>query len=277
MEEKEFDFAKEVAIEIAKDLYDDGAKPAIKPMGELIGLVPRAIKSAFLPLEKWVLNKEYNLAETKKLLEIKLHNVSPELIESPEPHIAVPALQYISYCMDNEELRDMYANLLANSMNKVVKDGVHPSFVEIIKQLSPDEARILRTIYFKIAVPTITLRYENEKGGGKNIVKDFSIIGEMSKCEKPFETQKYFDNLSRLGLIEGAEVFSSLTDKSLYEPLKSHAYIIERMKVPQSYILSGFSKPILKESYFSITSFGKSFCSICLTTAQIVVINQLEE
>ena len=78
------------------------------------------------------------------MLELKLEKVSPELIEAPEPYIAVPAVQYISYCMNNEELRNMYANLLANSMNKVVKDGVHPGFVEIIKQLSPDEAKFLK-------------------------------------------------------------------------------------------------------------------------------------
>lgn len=277
MEEKEFDLAKEVAIEVAKDVYADGAKPVIKPMGELIGLVPRAIKSAFLPLEKWVLNKEYNLAETKKLLELKLHDVAPELIESPEPHIAVPAIQYISYCMDNEELRDMYANLLANSMNKIVKDGVHPSFVEIIKQLCPDEAKVLKTIYSQPTVPTITLRYVNEKGSGIIIVKDFSIIGETSKCENPYETEKYFDNLSRLGLIVGMGGLSSLTDKSLYEPLKNHSYITERMNVPQYYISSGLNSPKLEESFFSITSFGRSFCSICLTTTKVAVIKQTEK
>ena len=134
------DVTKEVAKEISKDVYNDAGKPIAKPAGELLGLVPRAIKAALSPVEKWVLQKEYNIEETKRLLEQKLEGISPDLIESPDPHIAVPALQYISYCMDNDELRDMYANLLANSMNKVVKNGVHPGFVEIIKQLSPDEA-----------------------------------------------------------------------------------------------------------------------------------------
>ena len=136
MSEKEIlDVTTEVAKEIAKNVYNDAGKPVAKPTGELVGLIPRAIKAALSPLEKWILQREYNVAETKKLLEEKLQNTPPELIESPAPHIAVPAMQYISYCMDNEELREMYANLLANSMNKVVKDGVHPGFVEIIKQL----------------------------------------------------------------------------------------------------------------------------------------------
>ena len=39
-------------------------------------LLVRAIHVALSPLEKWVLQKEYNVAETKKLLEEKLANTS---------------------------------------------------------------------------------------------------------------------------------------------------------------------------------------------------------
>ena len=35
--------------------------------------------------------------------------------------------------MTNIELKEMYANLLANSMLSFTKYGVHPAFVEIIK------------------------------------------------------------------------------------------------------------------------------------------------
>ena len=170
------DLAKEATKELAKDVYTDMGSPIAKPTGELVGLVPRAIKAALAPLEKWILQREYNVAETKKLLEEKLKDVPPGQIEAPEAHIAVPALQYISYCMDNSELRNMYANLLANSMNSVVKNGVHPGFVEIIKQLSPDEARILRYFTFQRIVPTISLRMMAETGGYITILKDFSNV-----------------------------------------------------------------------------------------------------
>lgn len=60
-----------------------------------------------------------------------------------EPYVAIPAIQQISYSYDSDELRDMYANLLANFMDKERSDLVHPSFVEVIKQLNPDEASSL--------------------------------------------------------------------------------------------------------------------------------------
>ena len=94
-----FEITKEVVKEISKDVYDDIISPVARPTGAILGLVPRAIKAAPSPLEKWILQKEYNISEIQRLLEEKLKNVSPELIGTPEPYIAVPAIQYISYCM----------------------------------------------------------------------------------------------------------------------------------------------------------------------------------
>lgn len=266
MEEKDMiDIAKEATKEIAKEAYDDAGKPILKPTGELVGLVPRAIKAALCPLEKWIMQKEYNIAETRKLLEDKLQNTPSEFIEPPEPHIAVPTMQYISYCMDNTELRDMYANLLANSMNKVVKNGVHPGFVEIIKQLSPDEAKILKYMKSHSAIPTISLKYVHKTGGGIEIISNFSIVGEQSSCENPYDVSKYFDNLVRLGLIDDAKGMSFLADKAVYEPLKKHRLVVSRATDDNAKAL-GFDKYDFAESYVKLTSYGKSFCDICLST-----------
>lgn len=256
---------KDITKEVAKEAYADLAHPVAKPSGELLGLVPRAIKAALAPMEKWILQKEYNIAETKKLLEEKLKYVPPEQIQPPEAYIAVPALQYISYCMDNHELRDMYANLLASSMISVVKNGVHPGFVEIIKQLCPDEAKILKYFSEHYDIPTITLRYERKGlSGHVDIVKDFSNVGEIAGCEQPYNIKKYFDNLIRLGLLDSAKGMAHLTDKAKYEPLKSHEHLRQFLD-PSSIETAGFETSSFKESVISLTDYGKSFCSICLT------------
>lgn len=264
MSEKEMlDLTTVVAKEIAKDAYEDGGKPVIKPTGELVGLVPRAIKAALSPLEKWILQREYNVEATKKLLEEKLKNTSPELIEPPEAHIAIPAMQYISYCMDNKELREMYANLLANSMNKVVKNGVHPGFVEIIKQLSPDEAKILKYMSSNSIIPTVSLRYENNIGSGIYVINNFSNIGEIIECESPLDIEKYFDNMVRLGLLLNSNGLSSLTDKTIYEPLKNHKLMTQLATVKNANA-KGFEKINFEEGFVKLSSYGEGFCSICL-------------
>lgn len=263
-EVKNLELVKEATKEIGKNIYEDTIKPIVKPTAEVLGMIPRAIKTALLPCEKWILNKEYNLAETKKLLEAKLENVAPENIESPEPYIAIPTLQYISYCMDNEELRDMYANLLASSMNKVVKNGVHPGFVEIIKQLSPDEAKILKYFSREEIIPTITLRAKNENEEWVNVILDFSNVGEVTKCEEPLNISLYFDNLIRLGLIEKGATSSVLVNDELYKILENHEYI-KRAKEEIENLKTNYNRPEIRKSYIYLTNLGEKFCDICIS------------
>ena len=245
------------------EVYNDVLKPAAQATGGLLALVPRAIRAALAPLEKWILEREYNVAEIRKLLEEKLKDVAPENIEAPEPYIAVPAIQYISYCMNDHELRNLYANLLANSMNKFMKNNVHPGYVEIIKQLCPDEAKILKYIAEKSAIPTISLFYGHSQSQTKSLVMDFSNIGELTYCDQPLAFNKYFDNLIRLGLIKSSDLSNSaLSDKELYEPLREHDYIKTLMR--EHNILENDSKLESIEGYIEITDYGRGFCNICL-------------
>lgn len=263
MDEQTGEIIKEVSKEIAKDVYDDAGKPILEPTGQTVGLIPRVIKAALLPIEKWVLGREYNLKETEKLLEEKLKNAKPENIEEPEAYIAVPALQNISYCMDSEELRNMYANLLASSMNRLVKKDVHPGFSDIIRQLSPDEAKILKEIYKYKSIPIVGVRYENEKGEGVDVVKLFSNIGEKTACEYPYNIANYFDNLERLGLIKST-MDNYLIDEHIYDELKNHKEIKALENIPQVYKNKGQDKYKIKKGISSLTSFGISFCKICV-------------
>lgn len=40
----------------------------------------------------------------------------------------------------------MYANLLLSSMDDRTAEYVHPSFVQLLKEISPDEAKLLHTL-----------------------------------------------------------------------------------------------------------------------------------
>lgn len=96
-------------------VYDDIAHPAASESGKILGRIPRAINAALAPLDKWILRKEHNVAETKKTLAAKLESINPSNIVTPEPYVAIPTLQAISYCISSSELYELYANLLAKS------------------------------------------------------------------------------------------------------------------------------------------------------------------
>lgn len=202
----------------------------------------------------------------------KLKSLPEDCIVPPTARITVPTIQKASIT-EEPEIRELYANLLANSMNSVVKNGIHPGFVEIINQLSPDEAKILKYFSVHKTIPTITLRAENENSEGTDIIKNFSDIGEKSNCEDKYNLNKYFDNLIRLGLICSAETMSSLTDKCLYEPLKNHP-VMEMQKKNIENGPAPYNKPICSESFLYLSDYGKAFCGICLGNIKVVRIVQ---
>lgn len=75
----------------------------------------------------------------------------------------------------------------------------------------------------------------------------------------------------RLGLLENAGCLASLTNKTLYEPLKNHTQIVSRA-TEQNAKAMGYDKYTFEESFVCLTDFGKSFCSICLGTPKISIL-----
>ena len=134
---------KGVAVEVYKDL----GRPVIKPIGEILGFLPRTLKLTLSGWEKWLINGEESLKLTAEAIKERLQAVPKEKLVEPEPYVAIPAIQQISFCQNSADLRDMYANLLVASMNADTKWDVHPAFVDIIKQLTPDEAKYLKSLH----------------------------------------------------------------------------------------------------------------------------------
>lgn len=266
------DLGKEIAVEASKAValegYKDTLRPSLKAIGSIVALPFQAIDAALSKPKLWVAEKHYNYERTRQLLAEKLQYTPEELIVPPENYVAVPALQQIAYCFDSDELRDMYANLLANSMNKVVKNGVHPGFVEIIKQLSPDEAKILRYINNVSFVPTVALKAYKKNGETVVVLKLFTNIGELCDCEDCGGYGKHIDNLIRLGLIN-ASTKQCLADKSRYDSLKNHSYILSRKAYIEN--MDKIAKVDFVEGYMELTVFGKAFCSICLQTQNSII------
>ena len=201
------------------------------------------------------------LSMVKKMVEERLEKVVPENIVSPKANIAVPALQGASLA-EEVEIRELYAALLSGSMDSTVCKDVHPGFSEIIRQLTSDEAKILKYLSTHNTIPTIGIRYEHEKGGGINIVTKFSDIGYILQCKNPEDIEIYIDNLVRLGIVSFAGDLSNLTDKSLYEPLKKH-FAITKYASDIMAKERGFDKYRITESFVQLTMYGIKFCKIC--------------
>ena len=246
------------AIETVPELYQDAFQPAVQESGKFIARIPRAINAAFAGLDKWILNKEYSIDETKKLLAQKLETIDPEKIVEPEPYVAVPAIQAISYSMNSEELRNLYANLLAKSMIADTKGSVHPSFVEIIKQMSPMDAQIFKIIMESQIRPLIDIKIKTKNEG-------FDLIYEHCSWISQFSIQQCctsFNNLSRLGLIE-IPFGESYTSKQNYTAVRQNPnFKLAESKVRS--VLSTDQSISYDEQHIKTNEFAKLFYEICI-------------
>lgn len=242
------------------EVYKDAASPLIKPIGEILGFLPRTLKLALSGWKKWLINGEETIKLTAETVKEKIKAVPEEKLVEPEPYVAIPAMQQLSYCVNNEDLRDLYANLLVSSMNADKKWKVHPAFVDIIKQLTPDEAKFIRNLrpFVSINNPLIDVRIVYDKtGSGRTIISNFTNVG-LDQLDVPHNIGSYIDNLERLKLICIPPTMS-LTNKDLYEPLKTH-YLLTNSLPKQ---LGPNQKIGYDYKVFNLTNFGFDFVNIC--------------
>jgi hypothetical protein len=204
----------------AVPVYKDAVQPAAKELGKSLHTVARAVNVALLPLKGivWSFEKIESLFIPK--VEERLKDVPPEDIITPKPNVAGPAIEALRYVGDEESLSDMYANLLASAMDKKTAAIAHPAFVEIIKQLTPDEAKLMTMFLKPEPFPIASVRAEmTDHSGGVTLAYNLSLFGARANLEIEDLVPSYLDNLERLGLID-LKTESSYTGAGMYDELE---------------------------------------------------------
>jgi hypothetical protein len=218
--------AKKIADEASKlapEVYKDLAKPITQELGSVAG---RTVKALLSPIRGLLWGWE----KIEELIEIgvnkRLENVPEERRKTPDPEIAVPLVQALSYTAQNETLREMYLNLLANSMDVSKEKDVHPSFVEIIKQMNTLDAKVFDVVsnsqgYQQVINPNITI-----KDKGQNFIGATPewFTGWKIDNYTIFDISSSLIRLSKFGIIE--LMFDRTAGKDFYDSLKSNPELL---------------------------------------------------
>ncbi|EMX2781980.1 DUF4393 domain-containing protein [Klebsiella variicola] len=258
------DVANAVAA-VAKEIpiYQDALQPAAQEIGKALGTVAKLVNVALAPVSALVWGYDQIREFTATKVAEKLKGVSPEKIITPPPNVAGPAIEALRYTGYEESLSEMYATLLATAMNKDTVQKAHPAFVDIIKQLTPDEAKIVRDFAASTNTnPLISIRAsqpnEDISKGFQVVLRNFSQIGQRAGCEFIDLVPAYLDNLVRMGLcgIPSDQVY---IDSELYDPLINHPEVISKIEEMEK---NNREASILK-GIVSITDFGRQFALAC--------------
>ena len=249
----------------AVPVYQDMVQPAARELGKALQTVAKTVHIALAPVSAlvWGYDQVKEFVSTK--VADRLKNVPPENIVTPKPNVAGPVLEALRYTGHEPLLSDLYANLLAASMDKATANGALPAFVEIIKQLTPDEAKLVGLFIHEIPFPLLNVRWEYktptpEKTGGSAVIVNFSHLGIITHCEFPQMTPMYIDNLCRLGLAEIPAMYQ-YTGIGVYDPLENAPEIQQKKsEIEQNPEL----KFVLERKGLRITELGKQFARICV-------------
>lgn len=244
----------------AVPVYNDAIQPAAKEIGKSLATVTKTINIALAPISALVWGYEKISDFVQNRVAEKLKNIPEENIVTPDPAVVGPALDALRYTGNSETLSELYANLIANSMDKDTVKKAHPGFVEIIKNMTADEGLILKVFIPNIYKPIMDIKLKMKKGGGEhNLVNNYSNIGIEAGCKHEDLTPQYIDNLCRLGLLH-MPAGRHLVGENVYDELiKTDEY--ERLKAQHE---TEYSTTTEIKKYIELTDLGAQFRAACV-------------
>ena len=206
----------------------------------------------------------HDLELFKQELSQAISSIPEENLAEPDIQITAQALENSKYCIESEDLRKMFVNLIGNSVNNSYVEKVHPSFAEIIKQMSPLDARILKSLDPRYSFPLVDYVLSNHTG---NSFRDTFEI-KLSNVYIPNlsgvtiqQASSSISSLSRLGIIS-IDTQSTISNSRVYTPYEQTDYYVEfSRKARQSF--ASKRADILK--YLGqFTPLGKDFFEVCV-------------
>jgi hypothetical protein len=166
----------------------------------------------------------------------------------------------------------MYVNLLATSMDGDTVQYAHPAFVEFIRQMTPDECRIMRYINGQLPIPLLSFhvvphyfRPDSVTGqtGTHTAFSNFSSLGRDAKCEAPEFTAVYINNLVRLGLLEIPPLTTVMSDHPPGDPYERLLQTEDGIKLVAHLKEQWKQDPTTTRSCAKLTIVGTTFRNVC--------------
>lgn len=242
----------EIKADITKPLENALNEPLNSSSTVIATVLDFFHNTVLYPMQKYNLYAKNKLNNYAKELENRAKQIPEENLVHPRVNILGPAIDGLKYNLDEEYIKEMFTNILVSDMNNKKQNKVLPAYIEIIKQLSKDDATFLKTLkesssymngFFCIELHNndkyMLLNYSDNDGK----LSDFNIIKLNSII---------VDNLLRLRLIEIPD--RMFINEKVYEKM------FEIIHQPTIICAVRYTPRIL-----SVTNFGRNFIDICLS------------
>lgn len=226
-----------------------------------------------------IAKQEANVENLKNEILDNAVKIDPDNIQEPQLKILGPALEASKYYIEEEDIRNMFAKLISSSLDSTKNEINHSSYVEIIKQLNPLDAKILSEIFNgNTAIGQVGFDFISQ---GHTIQINHLFVLKSSKATSG-EIEASIDNLVRLGLV--SVIYGTYsTTKNHYDDLKNSKdfknleHIMQAIEDSRTAIKNGqipenvigdfqdFKQLKFVKGLVETTKYGKNFCEICLS------------
>jgi hypothetical protein len=256
-------------------VYQDGVQPTLSQLGRAMGTVAGMVNVLLAPLAKKIYASEASVEQFKADIGEKVKHIPEDRRITPPLAIAGPVIEAARFSLEEAELRELFANLIATSMDAARSDLAHPSFVSMLQQITPDEARMMSHMAVVVREPAVQARcvvelFEGRGMSNRIVLARFNLLGIRAGCECPDRADAYITNLERLGLllVSTGEGAISFTNKAEYKVLEEHPLVVkaleaqERRTVPE-----GVYRPDRRQivpGLIMLTPLGRQFCDVCV-------------
>lgn len=185
-------------ITVKGDAYKD-LQPVVRTTVDLADSVLRVINNVVgIPAD--FLNR--HLGTFRKRLQGRIESISEEKRTNPPLRVGCAVMKEVAYAAEEPDIQKMFADLLATSCNTDTQAIAHPGFASVITQLSPLDAKILRSV-------------ARSQLGIPGTLKPVSLMGMRMLADRKRSGSTDFDlstdNLVRLGLVEKHTVSQAST------------------------------------------------------------------
>ncbi|MGV0733057.1 DUF4393 domain-containing protein [Mycolicibacter sinensis] len=236
--------------------------PAAKILAKRIAMKQHVRLKLLQPLGMlFGVSRDYFATDFESEMADRLQDIPEEELMTPSMNVAGPVVQGISFTVDEPDLRAMYLNLLATASDRRVQQAAHPSFAEIIRQLSAEEAKWLAGVLPSGQEPMVEIRAEDNPGGGyrvlaTNVLDWVETNGEH--VSRP-EHSLYVDNWQRLGLVN-IDFGAHLARDDAYGWVESNP-LFTALRSQHS---SGGTKVKFEKGILRVTEFGRTFFEVVI-------------
>lgn len=235
------------------------SKPAKRVGDTLADIWSLIFGKISLIADKQNLEREYELELFKRELEEKLNGISEDRLKEPDFQVIALTLDASKCCIFHQELRALFANLIASSLDKELCSQVHPSFADIIKQMSPLDAKNIILFKKKEYQPICNYRVHYKDGSYDDHYKNVFL---SNRENQDVDLQSLsMSSLERLGII--SINFSIEANDIKYEGFEETKEYIELNKAIEDRLIPRARYVEIVKGVVELTPYGKAFVKSC--------------